>query len=205
MTIRHDSHASGRPDLKVKCVDKGEDVDVRSSDLISFLQTEIRERDQREGVHERARLTRQHSHTGSADKAEVHVLVSNHKTKKSNKMRIVESARAAALELLTSSSGESNSNNPSKPTCTNAAVVLGAPIAAIETGSDTFEKIRQTRLSDPESWRRAIQDVQLTERAYLGEVREEIENLKARYGDEHKTCFVYNFRTGACINYDMRS
>lgn len=99
-------------------------------------------------------------------------------------MRLIENARAAAQGLVDS--------------------FAGAPIAAIETRDDIFEKLRDTRLSDPESWRRLIQEVPLTERQYVKEIQEEIESLRAEYGETCRNCFLYNFRTGSCILYDMK-
>lgn len=177
-------HENSKFDLRVKNLDRNQDEDVQSSSLVPFLRTQIRERDQHEGAA-RLRIRQQQDDAAddTNDNIEVHVLVASTKTKKSNKMRIVESARLAAQNLVKSFGG--------------------APIAAIETRDDIFGKLQGTRLSDADSWRKVIQEAPLNEREYVREVQEEIEDLKRSYGETNKNCFLYNFRTGACIYYDM--
>ena len=82
------------------------------------------------------------------------------------------------------------------------------PIAAIDTRDDVLEAIRDTRLSDPESWRTVIQNAPLTERKYLSQVYELLSDLasdaRARDSSESYTnAFIYNYRTGNCIYYDL--
>jgi len=88
---------------------------------------------------------------------------------------------------------------------------LDGPIAVIDTRDDILEAIRDTRLSDPDSWRTVIQNAPLAERKYLGQVHELLNDLaNERKGDRgskegHANAFIYNYRTGACIYYDLIS
>jgi len=195
VTIKHEDIASDKPDLKVKSVDKKADFDVRSSDLVNFLRAEIRDRDQREGTHERSKmLQRQASQpadsttTLSSDRrTDVQVLLANHKSKKGNKWRIIEQAQHKAQELL--------------------RTYADGPIACVETRDEIVEMIRQTRLSDPEGWRRVAQDVNLSERQYVQEVWDLLKEFKLQYADsttgQGRNCFLFNFRTGLMTLYDL--
>lgn len=86
---------------------------------------------------------------------------------------------------------------------------MDGPIAAIDTRDDVLEAIRDTRLSDPDSWRTIIQNAPLTERKYLTQVHElllDFANERHANSDTTNTysnAFIYNYRTGACINYDL--
>lgn len=190
--IKQDVDVFGKADLKVKSMDRKVDTDVRSSELMSYLRQEIRDRDHREGTNERARLLRMPSHAEKAQqeqKSNVQVLMAQHRSKKSNKWNVVEAAQSRARELLAS--------------------YASAPIAAIETRDDIMDLIRETRLSDPDSWRAIIQRVPLAERQYL----QDVHNMLIRYGSdwrekeggvsEGRVAFVYNFRTGGILLYDL--
>lgn len=94
--IKQDVDVFGKADLKVKSMDRKVDTDVRSSELISYLRQEIRDRDHREGTNERARLLRQPSQPESAQaerKSNVQVLMAQHRSKKSNKWNVVEAGK----------------------------------------------------------------------------------------------------------------
>ena len=184
--IKHELFASGKPDLKIKSQDKKEESDVRSAELISYLRNEIRERDQREGAKERSKILHAAASSESSaaeKKGNVHVLVASYKSKKSSKWRIVESAHARVQELLDG--------------------LVDAPVASIETRDEVIDKISETRLSDPDSWRRVIQDVNLSDRNYLQEIHGLIQQFKIQYGETSRNCFIYNFRTGHCVYYDL--
>jgi len=187
--IKHEPVATGKPDLKLKSMDKHEDYDIRSSDLMSYLSGEIRDRDTREGTNDRAKLVRQSSHHAEAPaaseaKSVVQVLMANHKSKKANKWRIVETAQERAQDLVASFSD--------------------GPIACIETSDEILYRIRETKMSDPESWRRVIQNVPLLERKYVHEIYDLLSTFKVQYSETSRYCFVYNFKTGTCIHYDMK-
>jgi translation initiation factor 2-alpha kinase 4 len=86
---------------------------------------------------------------------------------------------------------------------------LNGPVAAIDTQDDMLEAIRNTRLSDPDSWRAVIQSAPPTERKYLGQVQELLSDLASECHAHHddadgcSNAFIYNFRTGSCLYYDL--
>ncbi|KAF2008855.1 kinase-like protein [Aaosphaeria arxii CBS 175.79] len=196
IVIKH-GIAPDKPDLKVKSIAKKEDTDLRSADLLNYLRNELRDRDAREGTAAQ-RNTKAISTTPTAtvaSKANVDVLISHHRSKKSSKWSIVETAQARSTELLSS--------------------FQGAPIAAFEAKDEIMNLIRETRLGDPETWRRAIQSVPLAERKYLQELHDLLRRYAARWKDEAEAgnvrsgeggkAFVYNFRTGGCLLYDLET
>ncbi|KAF2715270.1 kinase-like protein [Pleomassaria siparia CBS 279.74] len=199
-----------KPDLKVKSIAKKEDSDIRTGDLLNYLRNELRDREAREGTTAAAqRLTRGPVAPGTASsssmsatsssstttKANVDVLISHHRSKKTNKWSIVEAAQTRSAELLSS--------------------FHGAPIAAIETKDEVMHLIRETRLSDPDGWRKAIQSLPIAERKYLQELHDLLLGYAAKWkavslegtgrSGEGGKAFVYNFRTGGCLLYDLES
>ncbi|KAI9875262.1 MAG: hypothetical protein M1830_008699 [Pleopsidium flavum] len=186
--IKQDSGDLGEKQLKVKSLDKKADFDIRSSELLGFLKNELRERHQREDTNERAKLHRRPSHPDTSaglkeKEADVRVLVPQHKGKKSNRRNVVEAAQSRAQELVHS--------------------FLDGPIAAIEVKDDVLDSIRDTRLSDPDSWRKIIQNAPVAERKYLSQVHELISDMADEMKGTTRNAFIYNFRTGACIYYDL--
>jgi len=75
--------------------------------------------------------------------------------------------------------------------------------------------IKETRLSDPDSWRHALQKTPMAERKYLQELHDlllkyktqwnEVVSEEGRGSGEGGKAFVYNFRTGGCLLYDLES
>ncbi|KAI7530350.1 Serine/threonine-protein kinase, partial [Hortaea werneckii] len=115
------------------------------------------------------------------------VLMAQHRSKKSNKYHIVEAAQQRWSEMIEE--------------------WKEAPILAVEGRDDVIEAIRDTRLSDTESWRKAVQGVQLSERQYLGQVQDILCSWRKKCAEDdgrRETC-IFNFRTGHCIYYDLGS
>ena len=197
--IKHNV-APEKPDLKVKSIAKKEDTDLRSADLLNYLRNELRDRDAREGTAAQ-RLTKAPPTPGpssqASTRANVDVLIAHHRSKKSNKWSIVEAAQSRSRHLLDS--------------------FKDAPIAAIETKDEVMNSIRETRLSDPDTWRQAIQKQPIVERKYLQELHDVLLGYRAKWrevkGEEggrgsdigDGKAFVYNFRTGGCLLYDLDS
>lgn len=77
---------------------------------------------------------------------------------------------------------------------------LEGPIVAVETKDEYFEGLRQTRLSDPESWRKVIQNTPADDRMYLRDIQKTLSNA-AKSGA--RNAFLYNFRSKICIYYDL--
>ncbi|KAJ4367032.1 eukaryotic translation initiation factor 2-alpha kinase [Neocucurbitaria cava] len=190
--------APDKPELKVKSIAKKEDTDLRTGDLLNYLRNELRDREGREGsaAQRMVKATPTASTpTTSSAKSNVDVLIAQHRSKKSNKWSIVEAAQARSTELL--------------------SVFQSAPIAAIETKEEVMNLIKDTRLSDPDSWRHAIQKMPIAERKYLQELHDLLLKYKTRWettrnedgrgSGEVGKAFVYNFRTGGCLLYDLES
>lgn len=181
--------------VKVKTMDRkdAQDVEIPSTQLLSWLSTEIRDRAQREGTHHRNRVQRNPTAAHSQDRGEssneheqeVRVLIAGTKSKKSNRRNIIEQAQGSAATLVNS--------------------MLEGPIAAIETTDAVLEMIKETRLSDPESWRKVVQSVGTGERRYIGEVWDLVKGLEEGWRGRTRDAFVYNFRTGKCVYYDLEA
>jgi translation initiation factor 2-alpha kinase 4 len=190
--------APDKPELKVKSIAKKEDTDLRSGDLLNYLRNELRDREAREGSAAQ-RLTKaiptSASMPSTSAKNNVDVLIAQHRSKKSNKWSIVEAAQSRSADLLSS--------------------FTSAPIAAIESKEEVMALIRETRLSDPDTWRQAIQKMPIAERKYLQELHDlllkyrsrwnEMKNEEGRGSGEGGKAFVYNFRTGGCLLYDLEN
>jgi translation initiation factor 2-alpha kinase 4 len=197
IVIKH-GVAPDKPDLKVKSIAKKEDTDIRHSDLFGYLRNELRDREAREGsaAQRFTKMTPAPASSSSDAKANVDVLMSHHRSKKTSKWAIVEAAQNRSAELL--------------------STFKGAPIAAIETKDETLNLIRETRLSDPDGWRKAIQNLPMNERQYLHELHDLLSKYAARWKElvadgtvrnsvEGGKAFVYNFRTGSCLLYDLET
>ncbi|KAJ5626841.1 hypothetical protein N7528_004268 [Penicillium herquei] len=186
---KHDSKERG---FKVRNLVRREELDIRSADLVPWLRAEVQARHHREGTVE-VRQSRQpgpQDALQSNEKAnDVRILVPQHRSKKTNRRNIIESALLRSREIV------ENARN--------------GPVAAIDTRDDVLDAIRGTRLSDPESWRSVIQNAPLTERKYLGQVHELLRDLAAEAHTENEpsegytNAFIYNYRTGSCVYYDL--
>lgn len=71
-----------------------------------------------------------------------------------------------------------------------------------------MEAIRNTRLADADAWRVVIQSVPLVERKYLTELLNLLYELanesQEQDGTErYRNAFIYNYRNGNCIYYDL--
>jgi len=82
---------------------------------------------------------------------------------------------------------------------------LDGPIVAIETRDEVLKMIRETRLSDPDSWRKVIQNVSSPERKYLSQVHEMLGDIATEYKGKTRNAFIYNFKQGGCVYYDLGS
>ncbi|MCJ1378773.1 hypothetical protein MMC17_001872 [Xylographa soralifera] len=175
---------------RIQSLVKKEDIEIRTSELVSYLRGEIRERDRSEGIRtdRKALLRHSSSHQDPGGnftdrEPDVRVLTAQTKSKKSNRRNIVEDALLRAQELVQG--------------------FLDGPIAAVEMKDDIFEGLRDTRLSDPESWRRLIQNAPLAERPYLASLHELLNDMSSEAKGASRNAFVYNFRTKACIYYGL--
>lgn len=174
--------------MKIKTTDRKDEIEVRISELTGQLRGEIRERDRLEGRTPRASMVHQSSQQDvngpEVDReVDIKVLTSQNKGKKVNRKTIVEEAQQHKAEYLQN--------------CADS------PIVAIETKDDIFEGIIDTRLSDPESWKKFIQSAAPGERQYLGQLQNLLKTMAKESAPGSATAIVYNFRTKACISYNL--
>ncbi|KAJ5523502.1 Serine/threonine-protein kinase GCN2 [Penicillium frequentans] len=176
---------------KVRNLVRREEFDIRSSELIPWLRSEVQARHHREGTSEQRqfRQPNQQDAIQSNEKANnVRILVPQHRSKKTNRRNIVESALLSSREVADSA--------------------RNGPVAAIDTRDEVLAAIRDTRLSDTESWRSVIQNAPLTERKYLSQVYDLLmdfasEARSSERPDSYTNAFIYNYRTGSCVYYDL--
>lgn len=120
------------------------------------------------------------SGSGSGSKRDIRVLTGQTKSKKFNRQTVVEQAQTAAGKLVQG--------------------FHDGPIAVIETTDAVLQAIRGTSLSEPETWRKL--DVNNAEKKYVRDVQDILAEFR---DDGAKHCFVYNFRTGTCVFYDLEA
>ncbi len=183
--------------LKIKTMGRKDaaDADITTKELLSWLKSELRDRESRSGTKFRSGAgVVPHSDSAGAlptsavtehEQQDVHVLVAQTKSKKFNRRAVVEQAQASAGRLVQS--------------------FLEGPIAAIETSDAVLDLLRGTSLSDPESWRRAEQAVGNAEKKYVREIHDMLRQWRWEWEAKRGSgnAFVYNFRTGKCVYYDL--
>ncbi|KAK3113909.1 eukaryotic translation initiation factor 2-alpha kinase [Teratosphaeriaceae sp. CCFEE 6253] len=181
VTVRHEASNSVR--LSNPSSDADE-VDVPVHSLVGYLQQELRDKEASK-VRPTALLRHASSHHDGDRRGNVQVLMSQHRSKKSNKYHIVDAAQQRWTEKVEE--------------------YKDAPILAVETSDVVLESIRSTRLGDAESWRRAVQGCQLNERQYVGQIQEILGAWRKKWADEDgpREACVFNFRTGTCMYYDV--
>ncbi|KAK4239143.1 anticodon binding domain of tRNAs-domain-containing protein [Achaetomium macrosporum] len=183
--------------LKIKTMGRKDapDADIAAKELLSWLKSEIRDRESRSGMRFRSTAGVPHSDSANAipiaasgeqeHQQEVHVLVAQTKSKKFNRRAVVEQAQASASRLVQS--------------------FLEGPIAAIETSDAVMDLIKGTSLSDPESWKKVEHCVGTAEKKYVREIHEMLKQWRWEFETKNGpgNAFVYNFRTGKCVYYDL--
>ncbi|KAJ6789717.1 hypothetical protein PWT90_00581 [Aphanocladium album] len=180
--------------LKIKSLLRKDvpDVDIPTTQLSAWLRTELHKRDSKTGSSSRKSLAAvQNENTAAAAATEqqreqdVKVLVAQTRSKKFNRRTVVEQAQVTASNLVNS--------------------FLEGPILAVETSEQVMAMIGGTQLSDPESWRKVDHGVTTTEKKYVREIHDQLETWKFAHdrkgGTRHS--FLYNFRTGTCLYYDL--
>lgn len=175
--------------VKVRSMTRSDlqDIEMPITSLLPWIRTELRERDHREGNQDRVKLQRHSSHHGTStfdnSAQDVQVLSALHRSKKINRANVVEEARSRIATVGTSS--------------------FDGPIIAIETSDQVIDGIRETRISDTDSWRKLSQSVPLAERKYVLEIYGLLKAQALEYKGITNHSWIYNFRTRAAIYYDL--
>ncbi|ODH21168.1 PEK/GCN2 protein kinase [Paracoccidioides brasiliensis] len=189
--VKQDSMERG---LKVKHISTKEEFEVRSSELAGWLRGEIGARNQREHQTGTGKPLKHlnHQECGFSTREkdpDVRILTALHRNKKTNRRNIIETAIRESRNVMDRA--------------------LEGPIAAIDTRDEVLEVLRHTRLSDADSWRTVIQNGPLTERKYMAQLHELLNDLANERRDpqdgkeNYRNAFIYNYRTGSCIYYDL--
>lgn len=176
--------------LKIKTMGRNDvaDVDIPTAQLLTWLRPQIRDRDSKAIVKQRS-STSQAESTGSVGERDheqdVKMLVAQTRSKKFNRRTVVEQAQVSASTLVRS--------------------FLDGPILAVETTDQVMDLIRGTKISDYESWRKVEHAVTTSEKKYVRELHDQLDTWRCTYekknGSRHS--FIYNFRTGTCLYYDL--
>nr|POE76203.1 eif-2-alpha kinase gcn2 [Quercus suber] len=191
VTIRHEASST----VRVKTIaaapnsstsgPEPDETDVAIPSLLTHLHQEFREREP--SKPRPPAFTRQPSHPEPERRsAHVHVLSAPHRSKKSNKFHIADAAQTGWRDKL-------------------AVWRDKAPILAIDTRDELLDALRDTRLADPDSWRRALHSVELTDRVYLQQIQDVLQAWRRRWmdADGMRDACVFNFRTSNCVYYDL--
>lgn len=179
-SIRHEASNS----VKVTAPDKdSEEVEVSIASLVGYLQQELRE--QETNKSRPPALLRQASQPDVDRRGNVQVLLASRGSKKSNKYQIVNDAQEQWSRKLDEAKA--------------------GPILAVETRDDVIDLIQQTRLSDTESWRRALHSCSPSDKQYVQQIQEMLNAWRKAWteGDGMREACVFNFRTQHCIYYDL--
>lgn len=176
--LRHEASMT----VRVTSTDnESEETDVAIPSLIPHLQQELRDR---ANTKVRQPLLRAHSSQHDSQH-NVQVLYARIGSKKGNKYGIVNDTKRLWSEYLDR--------------------IKDAPALAIETRDDMLDVIQSTRLSDPESWKKAGQSVPVGDGGYFLQVKEMLESWRKDWqdGDGFREACIYNFRSQRCIFYDL--
>lgn len=177
--------------LKIKSVGKKDvaDVDIPSTQLISWLRSEVRDRDMRALTKVRGGTSSHSDNTGPGAEKDhdqsVKVLVSQTKSKKFNRRTVVEQAQVSAANLV--------------------QTFLNGPILAVETTDQVMDLVQDTSLGEPESWRKVEHAVTTMEKKYVREIHDQLDAWRFNYEKDNgsRHAFVYNFRSGHTVYYDL--
>lgn len=175
--------------LKIKSMQRKDvaDVDIPTTQLLSWLRSELRERDSKAVVKLRGNNSQTEASMSSEKdpEQEVLVLTAQTRSKKFNRRTVVEQAQVNASSLVRS--------------------FLDGPVLAIETTDQVMDLMRETCLSEPETWRQVEHAVTTSEKKYVREIHDQLDSWRWKYEKKNGTrhAFLYNFRSGNTIYYDL--
>jgi len=183
VTIKPGS-VTGERTLKIKSLlSSRQDVELKGSELIPWIKSELVERDRRDMIAEqRTAPGRVHRYTSSdmtprtvsdlQPSADVRILAADRKGRKINRNTIIDLAQSTAANL--------------------SEMYLKCPVVTVDVRADILDEIKFMGLSDTEGWKRLVQNVPAPERKYVLSIQELLEEIKT---EGHKECWVFSFRT----------
>lgn len=179
--------------LKIKTMSRKDvpDVDMQLSQLLPWLRSELKDRDSRAFSKPKGNNPSHNIEPSSSQNSErnqeqdVKVLVAGTKSKKFNRRTVVEQAQVSASNLMRS--------------------YLDGPILAIETTDQVMDLLGETKLSENESWKSVEHAVTMAEKKYVRELHVQLDTWKSAHErkGQSKHAFIYNFRTGTSVYYDL--
>ncbi|KAI9718986.1 MAG: hypothetical protein M1828_006362 [Chrysothrix sp. TS-e1954] len=207
LIVKHEPSATAKPELKLKNLETKEDYDLKTTDLISHLRSELRERDHRLGL-------KGSSHTKqAAPGAPIPSL--NSSNPQGHTLGSIMPVHVLPSVRDRDSKGNSNRRPPKYKAVEKARDVarglaqsfLDIPIASISCRDEIVDAIvKQTRISDGDSWReswkRLANDAFPGERQYVSDIQRRLESMRSQYPDA-KSCWIYNDKTYKCALYDL--
>lgn len=134
---------------------------------------------------------------------DIKVLMSQNKGKKVNRKTIIEEGTTPPIHPRNPETAHFDKTSAQHHRQEYLQSCGDSPIIAIETKDDVFDGIVETRLSDPESWRKFIQNAAPGERQYLGQLQTMLKNVAKETSGGSGSAIIYNFRTKACVSYNL--
>lgn len=177
-----------KPDksLRVKTAKRSDipDIDMPVGHLLLWLQSKIQDRDSSSVSKLRVASHRDGSVRRAHDQ-EVSILPSHQKNKKMIRQAVIDQAQASAAGFMDS--------------------MTSGPILGVETSDAVLTLIQSTPLSNADGWKKVEQGAGAGEKRYVRQIHEELSGWKAESEEDKgsRHCFIYNFRTGRIIYYDV--
>ncbi|SPN97637.1 related to cpc-3 protein [Cephalotrichum gorgonifer] len=177
-----------KPDksLRIKTLKRTDipDVDMPVGHLLLWLQSKIQERDSSLASKPKVPNQRDGSVRRTHDQ-EVSILSSQQKNKKMIRQAVIDQAQASAAGFVES--------------------MASGPILGVETSDAMLTLIQSTPLSSPDSWKKVEQGAGAGEKRYVRQIHEELSGWRAEWEEEKgsRHSFIYNFRTGKIIYFDV--
>lgn len=179
-----------KPDksLRIKTMKRTDvpDEDMPMSHLLTWLQPKIQERDI---LASRAKSAVQREHSSGVARRghdqEVSVLVSQQKNKKMMRQSVIDQAQSSAAGFV--------------------EAMANGPILGVETSDGALTLIQSTPLSTVDGWKKLEQAAGSGGKGYVRQIHDELSGWKLELDAEKRQrhCFIYNFRTGKIIYYDL--
>jgi len=180
-----------KPDksLRVKTMKRNDipDEEMPTNHLLTWLHSKVQERD---SLVSRSRISVQREQSGPLARRahggqEVSVLVTHQKNKKMMRQSVIDQAQTSAAGFLDA--------------------LTSGPILGVETSDGALTLIQSTPLSSVEGWKKLEQAAGSGGKGYVRQIHEELSTWRAECEEEKRSrhCFIYNFRTGKIIYFDL--